>query len=513
MQTNVLSYLEATYPRCPDKIAYSDGTDALTFREVYSYSRAVGSYIAGRGVYGEPVAVLTKKHPRAIPCFFGAVYAGCSYVPVDMEMPRVRIAMILDNITPSIIICDEDTESAAREMADERGITAVLAEEIFKTPEDESALRKIRERQLDTDPIYIVFTSGSTGVPKGVAACHRSVIDYIENLSAALHFDGDSVFGNQAPLYFDACLKELYPTIKFGATAYLIPKTNFMFPTSLVAYLNEHKINTVCWVVSALTMISSTGTFDTVKPQYLKTVAFGSEVFPPSQLALWRKALPDTEFYNLYGPTECTGMSCIYHVTDELADEEVVPIGKPFPNTGILLYDFDAEGGASAVIYEEGKESECGEICIRGTPLTLGYYNDFVQTDRAFVQNPANTHYYEKIYRTGDIGRYNSRGELVFVSRRDHQIKHMGHRIELGELEYTIAGCPGVTNDCAVYDKNKSKIVLFYTGDAERAGITAFLKERLPRYMLPNTIIKLDDMPLTPNGKRDRVALASRLST
>ncbi len=506
MMKNVLEYLEATAPRVPDKTAYSDGTDSVTFSEVYKYSRAVGSYLSENGLTSEPIVVLTKKHPRAIPCFFGAVYAGSMYVPIDTEMPAVRIGLILDSLNPKLIICDRSTEKTAQKLAEAHSCDYKTAEELFEYPVNNDILSKVRERQIDTDPIYIVFTSGSTGVPKGVVACHRSVIDYIENLSSALEFSEDTVFGNQAPLYFDACLKELYPTIKFGATAYLIPKGNFMFPVKLVEYLNEHKINTVCWVVSALTMISSTGTFDTMRPEYLKTVAFGSEVFPPSQLKIWRDNMQGTEFYNLYGPTECTGMSCCYHVTDKLSDGETVPIGRPFPNTDVKLIVWDDET-KTARLANDGEE---GELCIRGTPLTLGYYNNHEQTDKAFVQNPLHDRYRELIYRTGDIAKYNEYGELVFVSRRDHQIKHMGHRIELGELEYTLAGCEGVTNECAIYDKENSKIVLFYTGTATSAEVTKFLRGVLPRYMLPNAIFNLDEMPLTPNGKRDRMALANK---
>lgn len=502
---NVLEYLENTVGRVPDKVAYSDGTEDMTFAEVSRCAAAVGAYLLDKGAGGGPVAVLTGKHPHAIACFFGVVYAGGSYVPIDDEMPETRVGLILDNVRVRVIICDGSTYKRACALADEHGAEAVMCEDMFArtvTGADREALARVRRRQIDTDPIYMVFTSGSTGVPKGVAACHRSVIDYIEALSSTLCFDEDTVFGNQAPLYFDACLKELYPTVKFGATAYLIPKSNFMFPVKLVEFLNEHKINTVCWVVSALTMISSTGTFDTVKPEYLRTVAFGSEVFPPSQLKIWRQALPGCEFYNLYGPTECTGMSCFYHVTDELSDGEPVPIGEPFPNTDVMLLVWGEDGGAR--LAGDGEE---GELCIRGTPLTLGYYNNAEETDRAFVQNPLHHHYHELIYRTGDIARYNERGQLVFVSRRDHQIKHMGHRIELGEIEYIAAACEGVTNVCCVYDRDAGKIVFFYTGTVDKRQLTVDLRRRLPRYMLPNVTVKLDEMMLTPNGKRDRRGL------
>ena len=167
-------------------------------------------------------------------------------------------------------------------------------------------------------------------MPKGVVACHRSVIDYIESFSDVLEINSDTVFGNQTPLYVDASLKEIYPTLKYGATAYIIPKELFMFPLKLVQFLNEKKINTICWVVPALTMISGLGVFEKGKPEYLHTIAFGSEVFPIKQFLLWRKALPNAKFINLYGPTEATGMSCYYVVDREFSEEDdAIPIGRP----------------------------------------------------------------------------------------------------------------------------------------------------------------------------------------
>ena len=317
-------------------------------------------------------------------------------------------------------------------------------------PADDEKLAEIRRNALDVDPIYIVFTSGSTGVPKGVVACHRSVIDYIDNLADVLEFDENSIFGNQTPLYFDACLKELYSTMKFGGTTYQIPKNLFMFPVKLVEFLNEYKINTVCWVVSALTMISAFKAFDKVKPQYLHTIAFGSEVFPIKQFNIWREALPDAKFVNLYGPTEGTGMCCYYKVEREFALDETIPIGQPFHNTEILLLD---ENNKPA------KPGEPGEICIRGTSVTLGYYHNPEKTRESFVQNPLNDAYPEIIYRTGDLAKYNERGELCFLSRKDYQIKHMGHRIELGEIEVVVNMKDGIKSACCIFDDDKKKIL------------------------------------------------------
>jgi len=498
-QTNVLEYLEHTAARVPDKIAYMSESSAMRFADVYAQSRAVGSALLSKGFSHEPVVVFMQKSPQAITAFFGCVYAGCYYVPIDIEMPRMRIDLIFQNLQPRAMLCDESTLEMAKEL-DFHG-ELLLYSDACVHPVDKAALAAVRDTQIDTDPIYIVFTSGSTGVPKGVVACHRSVIDYIENLSAVLGFSEKTRFGLQSPLYFVACLKELYPTLKFGATTVIIPKELFMFPIKLVEFMNEHKVNTVCWVVSALTMISALRTFEKVKPEYLRTIAFGSEVFPIKQLRIWRETLPEASFTNLYGPTETTGMCCYYHVDRDFEPGEAVPIGRPFHNTEILLLTEQNR------LAENG---EVGEICVRGTSLTLGYYHAFEKTNEAFVQNPLNDRYPELIYRTGDLARRNERGELVFVSRKDYQIKHMGHRIELGEIEANVNLLEGVRSCCCIYDQEKSKIVLFYVGDPEARPLSAALRDKLPRYMLPNIVRKLDIMPLTANGKLDRVTLKKR---
>lgn len=493
MQTNVLEYLENTVVRVPDKIAYANDKDALTFQQVYDYSRAIGSSIASYGYYKQPIVVYMKKHPHAISAFYGVVYSGNFYVPIDEEMPQYRVELIFQTLDPKMIICDDDTKELVKSFQYQGEVC--LFNDMIQTSIHQEKLNEIRSRALDIDPLYIVFTSGSTGVPKGVVACHRSVIDYIENLSEILHVDENSIFGNQAPLYFDACLKELYPTLKFGATSYLIPKNLFMFPIQLIEFLNKYKINTICWVASALSLVSGFKTFNKVQPEYLHTIAFGSEVFPIKQYNEWKRVLPNARFINLYGPTEATGMSCYYEVNKDFELDDVIPIGKPFHNTEVLLLKDDNTLATG---------DEVGEICIRGTAVTLGYYHNKEKTDEAFVQNPLNDAYAEIIYRTGDLAKYNENHELVFVSRKDYQIKHMGHRIELGEIELHVNMLEGITNACCIYDQEVEKIVLYYIGQKETKDVKAYLKGKLPRYMIPNVVKKLDDMPLTPNGKINR---------
>ena len=494
--TNILEYLEQTVLEVPDKTAFASEEGALSFRELYQSSRSIGSFLAERSICKQPVVVFMKKTEAAIAAYLGVIYAGNFYVALDEEMPRHRIELIIQTIGAKAMICDDATLPLIREYGYEGEVYDYR--EICRTPENTELLSGIRDRQTDTDPIYAVFTSGSTGVPKGVLACHRSVIDYGENLSQVLSFDRDTVFGNQAPFYFDAALKEILPTLKFGATTYIIPKSLFMFPIKLVEFLNEHRINTICWAASALTIVSSFRTFEKIRPEYLERVIFVGEVFPIKQLNMWKEVLPDALYVNLYGPTETTGVCCYYKVDREFALDETLPVGRPFHNTSVFLLNEDGT---------ETSDGEVGEICVKGTCLTLGYYNNPEKTRESFVQNPLNPMYPETIYKTGDLGRFNERGELCYVSRKDYQIKHMGHRIELGEIEVVVNMHKGIRTNCCIFDDNKKKIVLYYVGDAQRAEVAAFAKEKLPRYMFPNVIIQLEQMPYTANGKIDRVLL------
>lgn len=493
---NILEFLENTAPRLGDKTAFADESGSLSFDKLMHLARAGGSFLLGRGIYRQPVAVFMDKSPRTIAAFFAVIYAGCCYVPLERGMPLHRLRMILQRLQPQAIICDDASAPVANDLGWDDKV--VDSNELFAAEIDDEALAAIRRRQIDTDPAYIVFTSGSTGVPKGVTACHRSVIDYANALCPVIGASEDSRFAMQVPLYVDACMKEILSVIKCGSTAFLMPQSLFMSPLRVLDFLNRYEINTICWVASALTLVSGLGAFEEGRPEHMKTVCFGSEVFPVKQLHLWQKACPEARFINLYGPTEATGMSFYFNVDRDFAEGEAIPVGRPFDNTDFfLLRENDTEAPAG----------EPGEICIRGTALSLGYFDDPERTAAAFTQNPLNPHYPETVYRTGDIGRLNERGELVFISRKDSQIKNMGHRIELGEIESCACLCGGVESACCLFEKEKSKLYLYYMGTADEKSVQKHLRKELPRYMVPTKLYRMQTLPLLPNGKIDRKSL------
>ena len=264
-------------------------------------------------------------------------------------------------------------------------------------------------------------------------------------------------------------------------------------------YLEEKQINYIDWVPSALCIVVNTGALENFRPSYLKKIMFCGEAMPTKQFNQWREKYPDAMFANIYGPTETT-VDCTYYIVDrDFADDEPLPIGYGCRNTDVFLLNGDRLAA----------EGESGELCVRGRCLALGYYNNPEKTAEAFIQNPLNPYYPEKIYKTGDIAKYNERGEIVFLARKDHQIKHMGHRIELGEIETAVNSIEGIETGVCLYDEGTQRILLFYCGTEEttQAYILKCLRDKVPKYMFPNLMLKLEKIPQTLNGKIDRLAL------
>jgi acyl-coenzyme A synthetase/AMP-(fatty) acid ligase len=391
----------------------------------------------------------------------------------------------------------------AKELSLPEGCELILLDDLIgrmdELPVDDEKLGSIRALSQDIDPLYVNFTSGSTGVPKGVTVCHRSVLEFIGYFVDIFGIEEGDVLGNQAPFDFDVSVKDVYSGLMTGARTALIPRDYFSNPMTLMDYLADQKATVIVWAVSAMCFVSIMNGLEYRNPETIRMIMFSGEVMPVKHLNHWKKFLPEAVYVNLYGPTEIT-CNCSYHVLDrDYEENEVIPAGIPFPNEHVFLLDEEDK-----LVAEPGME---GEICVTGTSLALGYYGDKDKTDAAFMQNPLNKLFHEMMYRTGDIGRYDENGILYYVSRKDFQIKHMGHRIELGEIEVAAMATEGVTRACCIYEPDKKKLILFYTGDKDKKELQAHLKEDLPPYMIPSTVKALKEMPVNKNGKIDRTYL------
>ena len=550
---NVLEWLEATVTKYSDKPAFSDTESSITFAQVYDIARNTGSYLIEKlGVDRTPVAVFAGRKMVTPAYFLGVVYAGRPYAPIDASLPDKRIEKILENLCPRAIVadreslehvesivdelaksegfdrpqifvaedisrfewivgadgnckisestggavpgCEEETDdiAAENEKDTDGGVVAVRAGET-----DDSSLEKlaaVRRQMSMTDPLYIIYTSGSTGNPKGVMTSHLSLMTYINAYCDVMHIEGDDVLGNQSPLDYIAAIRDIYLPLKTGCSTAIIPKEYFMEPNALFDYMNEKKVSSVGWSVSAFTILTSLGAFEEVGLKSLRKICFSGSVMPCKVLRKWQENLPEAHFVNQYGPTEATA-SCTYYSVDHTVEEdEVLPIGQAYDNYRVFL--IDEHGNEPAV-------GEQGEICVCGPILALGYYNDKERTDAAFTLNPINKAYPERMYRTGDYGRLDEDGILHFCGRMDRQIKHMGHRVELDEVEHAANVVEGVAESCVIYNKAKEVLILFYTGDCDRRSLALALRDELPGFMVPRKIKKLELLPKLPNGKYD----------
>ena len=451
---NILELLELNAERFPDKPAFIDMEKTLTYSQLLNDARRLGSGISRLGFKNRPVAVYIDKSADLIAAMLGVVYSGNFYAVIDTEMPTERVNRIFETLRPSAILTDKKhTELPSYENA-----ATLYAEDLLELVEDSDRLSEIRKAQVDSDPLYTLYTSGSTGVPKGAVLSHKNVLSYIEWVTGEFGINEGTVFANQTPFYFSMSVTDVYSTIRSGATLVIVPKQYFSFPIKL-------------------------------------------EVMPTKQLNYWINKLSDeVVFANLFGPTEATDICTFYRVNRKFRDDEPLPIGNACDNCDVFI------------VGDDGKAADEGELYIRGTFLASGYYNNPDKTAEAFVQNPLNSSYPEICYKTGDLVRLNEYGELMYKGRKDFQIKHMGYRIELGEIETAASAVEGMKECACVYDADNDKIVMFYSASRlKEDALFSELKSRLNDYLLPNRLVKLRELPHNANGKIDRKELKTQI--
>lgn len=502
---NVLEYLEESCKRVPDKVAFVCEEDRITFRELKRRAFACGLKLTeyAQGAKNRPICVIGEREINALVCMLGCVYSGNFYVLVDASLPQARIESMLASVDfLGAISCSGQEYTCPGLAFSEVYERPDGPEDILPLPDDrmEEMIRNVIGKTCSFDPLYGVFTSGTTGVPKLVVKSHASIISFIDEFVSMFGIGEEEILGNQFPFYFDASTKDLYSCLKCGLTVHIIPKMYFSFPQYLINYLIDHRITTIIWVPSALALVANGDGLETIGiPESVRKVFFVGEQMPLKQLNYWKRHMPETDFVNLYGSTEVAGNFLYYRYDDILPDDMRLPTGKPFPNTKVFLID-EAENEITAAGHE-------GEICVVSDTLSLGYYGNAGMTDQVFVRNPL-VPYRETMYRTGDLAVLDENGNIVWASRKDFQIKHMGYRIELSEIEVTLGAVPGIEECCCVYDGEKKKILFYYTAAEDlKKEIGRQVRARLPKYMFPSKYIHLESMPHNANGKIDRKQL------
>lgn len=502
MLTTVLDFIEKTAAEYSAKLAIKTVDDQLTYGQMQENAMQMGYalHMETGGIRNMPIVIFMDKGCECLTTMLGVLYSGNCYVPMDVKTPIDRLRSILETLKTDKIIITE----RGKERLDKIGYTddVLIYEQMLAsyTMNTDAAdiLANIRESIVDTDLMYILFTSGSTGTPKGVAIRHRSVVDYVQAFMAEVPLSKDDIVGNQVPFYVDMSLKDIYMSLRVGATICVIPQKYFMTPKKMLMYLEENHVTMLMWVPTAYSIVVQFDALNKVRPSALNKFLFSGEGMPVSTYTYWRSHYPSAVYIQQYGPTEITGACTTYMVTRDYEAEETIPIGRPFRNTKLVLLDEDDNE------VTKDRIGVAGEICVSGTCLAAGYYNNPDKTNEAFVQSPLVRAYPSRIYRTGDLAKWNDEGDLVFVSRKDYQIKHGGRRIELGEIETAVYSVPEVKVCCCVHNAQKDVIVLYYVGEIEERELRIIIKDKLPQYMIPARYIKSKDLPKLTNGKLDR---------
>jgi D-alanine--poly(phosphoribitol) ligase subunit 1 len=504
MKNNLIEYFKNTVYNFPNKIAIDDNKVKISFSELNKISDQIALEIVLKTKESrQPIAVYLPKNSWSIASFIGVFKSGNFYIPLDTKSPNERIFKIIETLNSSLIITNFEYQENLIRLGYQGKIICI--EDVLNisiSAYEITILEEISNVTIDLDPIYCIFTSGSTGDPKGVLISHRSVFDFIEWAIKTYEVTETAIIGNQVPLYFDMSVLDVYLMVFTGATLHIIPEEHFAFPIKLIEYINEKNINFIFWVPSVLNSVSNFDAFSVIKPKSLSKILFAGEAMHNKHLNYWRNNYPNALYSNLYGPTEITVIATYYIVNRTFKDDESLPIGKACKNAQTLII---SKNGKLA------KKGEMGELCLRGSLLAYGYYNNSDKTKEAFVQNPLHNLYADIVYKTGDLVYENDFSEIIFVGRKDSQIKHMGHRIELGEIETAILGIEEVENSCVLYDDNLKRIVTFFKSKKQGAEIKKLLANSLPKYMIPTKWINIEQFPLNANGKIDRLKLKNQI--
>ena len=485
---NVYSLLRERALQSPDKTAFIANGQGISFSELLDLSIKGAKYIQSHIGASSIIMIIVDRSIYVPLCFFSSAISGCTYVPISEQLPEKRILEIQEYLHPGIVINTSSTllfpgSVSAREVFHS---APGIYQETFRPSIDVFA------------PLYIAFTSGSTGIPKGVTVAQHGVMDYIQTISELFGITHNDSLATIASFDFDTTIRDIYSTIYVGCTTHILPSKVSCSPKELIDYLNNNKITTLfSWSATALSIPVQTNAIKLLRNDYLKQVFFSGSVLSSRVLRNWQEHLPNTKFYNMYGPTECTGTSTYYYIDHIVEEGEMLYIGCPLPNKKIILLKPLSDTPVA--------DGEIGEICIGGMGVSLGYYNDKYETSRSFIQNPLNNSYNETIYRTGDLGRLDPEKNMIeFHGRMDRQVKVFGYRVELDEIEFHANQIREIDCCAVLYDDSLSVIIFFYEAKSELSKQIALrLRGELPSYMIPRRFIKMERIPRNLHQKVD----------
>jgi amino acid adenylation domain-containing protein len=492
----------------------------LTYAELERRANRLARLLLDLGVTrGDRVGLFLEKSLESVVAVYGILKAGAAYVPLDPQAPPARLAYIARNAELRVLVTGLEKEEVWNRLVaeDARPRTLVVLNADHIAPEHgPPGVRLFGARALDAyedtpppvkandgDLAYILYTSGSTGDPKGVMLSHLNAITFVDWAVDQIAVAPDDRLSSHAPLHFDLSIFDLFATAKAGAAVVLLPPKVSLFPIEVARWIDENEITIWYSVPSALTMLVLHGRIEPGHFARLRSVLFAGEVFPVKYLVRLMESVPHARFYNLYGPTETN--VCTWYEVPPLSEgrPESIPIGKAISNVDVFV---SRDDGTIA------PPGEIGELCVQGATVMQGYWGDPEASAQALAPHPSARFRDQPVYRTGDLVKQAEDGNLVFVGRRDAQVKRRGHRIELGEIETALQTHPSVVECAAIAvpdEVTTTRIIarVVASGDVRESDLIEVCSARLPRYALPDTVEFRSALPKTSTGKIDRKAL------
>jgi amino acid adenylation domain-containing protein len=511
--------LETAAQRHPELPAVVDRGRVISYGSLDRRANALAHLLADRGVRrGDRVGLYLEKSLESLVGIYGVLKAGAAYVPLDPTAPVLRLARIARDAGIRLILAGAETASAVNDLStagaplehivllnarrDPRsqpeGVHVADTNDLATQPEQAPSATAI-----DLDLAYILYTSGSTGDPKGVMLSHRNALTFVDWAVEEIGVDSTDRLSSHAPLHFDLSIFDLFAAAKAAAAVVLVPPERSVFPRAVARFIEEHSITIWYSVPSVLSMLTLRGGVEDGAFPHLREILFAGEVFPVGYLRQLMGRLPHVRFYNLYGPTETN--VCTFYRVEPVPEEQVtpIPIGKAIGNVEVLVI------GEDGTAVEPGA---VGDLWVRGSSVMRGYWGDAEMTASRLGAPSPELANLGPLYRTGDLVRERADGNLDFLGRRDAQVKSRGHRIELGEVEAAIHAHPSVVECAAVavpdpLVTNRIKAYVVLRDPESEAEVLGTCEERVPSYMVPDELEVRERLPRTSTGKIDRRAL------